>query len=238
MSAPKVAICTPYYRQVEGSMYAAAMAMAWTTAAHVGAVIITTKGAYVEDNRNGCVQCALDTGIPFDYLFWMDSDMIFPRDTLLRLLAHGKDIVGANYRVRTPPYGYAGRYLNGDESKLLVPGLHEMEHLPTGLLLTKFDIYRKMSYPWFKPGTHHEARDDVYFCHEARKLGYQLWCDHDLTFEVGHDGNQTITWFAPDQVRTEIRGAQLSIEDSQNAGRQRAEKAGAAYREGPPRSAA
>ena len=35
-----------------------------------------------------------------DWLLWLDSDQTFPADTLLRLLAHGLPLVGANYPQR------------------------------------------------------------------------------------------------------------------------------------------
>src|SRR5260221_4195374 len=102
--------------------------------------------------------------------------MQFPEDTLLRLLAHDKDIVGCNYRTRTPPYSCAGIYEHGDADTMR-PGLRRMLQIPTGVLLTKFEVYEKLPYPWFKPSWETtEARDDVYFCHVARNHGYEDWC--------------------------------------------------------------
>jgi len=51
-------------------------------------------GCYIEDNRNGCVQHAIDTGIDFDWLFWIDGDMIFPTCPHSHDRAR-QDIVGA-----------------------------------------------------------------------------------------------------------------------------------------------
>jgi hypothetical protein len=39
----------------------------------------------------------------FDYIWWVDSDMKFPIDAPMRLLARNKEIVGANYRRRRFP---------------------------------------------------------------------------------------------------------------------------------------
>src|SRR6266550_5599577 len=227
-SVPKVAICVPYYRQCEGPTLLCAMGLAFRSAAHVAAMPIGTSGCYVEDNRNGCVQYALDTGIPFDWLLWLDSDMIFPDDALLQLISHDKDIVGANYRTRTPPYGYAGHYLDGDDSHLLEPGLWQMGHLPTGVMLTRFEIYQKLDYPWFKPGLNYQPRDDVYFCNLARDNGYKIWCDHDLTFKVRHRAEQEIGWFAPEQI-VQVEGAQLNMDKSAEGARDRAKLSRESY---------
>ena len=42
----------------------------------------------------------------FDYIWWVDSDMKFPIDAPLRLLARNKEIVGVNYRRRRFPNCY------------------------------------------------------------------------------------------------------------------------------------
>lgn len=221
MSAPKVAICTPYYRSVEGGTYMSGFNLAAHSARYFSMMLIGTSGCYIEDNRNGSVEYALATGIDFDWLLWIDADMIFPPDTLTRLVAHDKDIVGCNYRTRTPPYRHVAHYLDGTDLHLLEPGLHEMSHLPTGMLLTRFDIYRKMEYPWFKPGMRNETRDDVYFCQKARELGYRIWCDHDLTAQIQHSGDQQIGWFTRDQIQV-VEGAELNIAKSREEAMQRA----------------
>ncbi len=221
MSVPKVAICVPFYRSVEGPTLLSCMELAMRSAATCAMLPIGTSGCYVEDNRNGCVEFALNTGIPFDWLLWIDGDMVFPGDALLRLIAHDKDIVGANYRQRTPPYKFVGPYADGSDTHLLEPGLHRMAHLAAGLLLTRFDIYRKMPYPWFKPGVHNEARDEVYFCMHAKSLGYEIWCDHDLTNQVSHLGQQQIGWFTKDQI-IEVKGAQINLDENKGMSDDRA----------------
>lgn len=228
MSVPKVAVCHPYYRQWEGETAGCCELLMLRSAGHAHIAPLHCSGAYVEANRNAIVKLALQTGIDFDWLLWIDTDMIFPAETLIRLLAEEplrryrdmpdgwtghKDIVGANYRVRTPPYGFAAHYYDGGDSHICEPGLWPMKHLPTGLLLTRFDIYRKMPYPWFPPGDEFHKRDDVAFCHQALELGYEIWCDHDLTFEVRHIAKQEIPWFTAEQeIRrkmTPVDGAQL-----------------------------
>src|SRR5215469_10900639 len=139
MNAPKVAICMPYHRFVDGPTAMCAMQLGFHAARWVSALVIQSTGCYVEDNRNGAVEFALQTGIDFDWFMWIDADMEFPPDTLTRLIAHNRDIVGANYRVRTPPYSFCAHYADGSDAHIHEPGLHPMGHLPTGLLLTRFE---------------------------------------------------------------------------------------------------
>jgi len=223
MTVPKVAIGIPYYKHWEGRFGMCAMDLAMRSAASCAMLPIECTGAYIEDNRNGAVKFALEyeaqAGIQFDWMFWMDTDMIFPGDALLRLIAHDKDIVGANYRQRRPPYGFTGHYLDGQDTQLLEPGLHRMGHLATGLLLVRFDIYRKLPYPWFDAALVSEKpRDDVYFCRKAVEAGYEIWCDHDLTFQVRHIGEQEIEWFNSEQIRPLIAGAEINMKTSSDIG--------------------
>jgi hypothetical protein len=240
MTLPKIAIGIPYYRTCEGPTLLSCMSAAMRTAAvftkistdedKAGMLPIGTSGCYIEDNRNGLVNYFLQTGIPFTHLLWIDTDMTFPEDAWLRLLAHDKDIVGVNYRTRTPPYAAAGIYENGDVDTM-APGLVLMKQVPTGLLLTKFDLYRELPYPWFKPGLNGEARDDVYFCRLAQSRGYQVWCDNDLTKEIVHHDMQQIPWFRPDQIKqvTEVQGSQLNMQRGEAESKERAAMVGKLY---------
>jgi len=230
---PKVAICIPYYRGVEGPTLFCCMDLAAYSAAHAQMMTISCSGCYVEDNREGAVEFAMNTGVPFDWLLWIDGDMMFPHDALVRLMAHGKDIVGANYRQRTPPYAYVGHYLNGLEPDLRAPGLYPMGHLPTGFLLTRFDVYRHLPQPWFKAGSRGEARDDVYFCRQALAAGYEIWCDHDLTMQIRHISTQEIGWFAPEQI-VRVQGAQINVDKSAEESQKRAKLSRKVFEAGAP----
>src|SRR6478609_6265103 len=54
-----------------------------------------TKATWVAHARNLIVEGA--QGLKADWILWLDSDMTFPKETLLRLLQWDKDIVGATY---------------------------------------------------------------------------------------------------------------------------------------------
>lgn len=225
-----VAICMPYYRQFEGVTVLSLMDMSARSAdAKIAMLPVGVSGCYIEDNRNGAIKHALGTGIPFEWVLWVDSDVTFPGDALIRLLNHNKDIVGANYRTRTPPYPTAGHYADGTRATALAEGgLHLMKHLPTGLLLTRFDIYKKLPEPWFEASLR-GPRDDVYFCHRARAHGYEIWCDHDLSREVTHTGVQQIPWFTPDQIQIVEGTPQIDMARAEAEGKRRAEMSGKLY---------
>ena len=62
-------------------------------------------GSVITIARRNLVDIFLKTD--FDYIWWVDSDMKFPIDAPMRLLARNKDIVGANYRRRRFQIGRA-----------------------------------------------------------------------------------------------------------------------------------
>ena len=134
----------------------------------------------------------------FDYIFWVDSDMKFPIDAPVRLLARNKDIVGANYRRRRFPNpnftGMSGKpgtfveFHTTDNS----PAMELIDVLPHGLVLCKREVYEKIPHPHYLqeyvPELNLEIGEDIYFCQQAQKAGYEVWCDQELSREVSHIG--------------------------------------------------
>jgi hypothetical protein len=79
-----------------------------------------------------------------DYTLWIDADMAFNPDLALRLLKHEKDIVGATYPQRMPPYVTNGRFPKG-----FGPGLAPADFMPFGAMLVKTEVFKKLPRPWF-----------------------------------------------------------------------------------------
>lgn len=242
-SVPTVAICIPSKDEWKADMAVAFGGMiAWTRArVPLNLAIHNRKGAMISDQRNSIVELCLKEN--FDYILWLDSDMVFPPQTLQGLLARDKDIVGATYNRRLPPYETLGHWVDKtyDLSK---GGLIEADFLPGGVMLVKTEVYRKLGFPYYfetynwRGGSEldqffnmldditdapmpeslrsklHSAKElrewlvksraarlyqygsmiseDNNFCRRARKAGFQLWCDLDLTYKVSHIGEQHV----------------------------------------------
>src|SRR5277367_6540579 len=75
---PKVAACVPYYRTAEGPTLLSVWEMAAFSARHIDVLPIGSPGSYIEQGRNAAVKMVFETGIDFDYIFWLDTNMIFP----------------------------------------------------------------------------------------------------------------------------------------------------------------
>jgi hypothetical protein len=134
----------------------------------------------------------------FDYIWWVDSDMKFPVDAPLRLLARNKDIIGVNYRRRRFPnanftgmMGSAGTFTEFETTDNS-PALELIDVLPHGCVLAKREVYEKIPQPHYLqeyiPSLNLEIGEDIYFCQQAQKAGYEIWCDQELSREVAHIG--------------------------------------------------
>lgn len=153
--------------------------------------ICSCKSSIVALARNNGVALAQD--FHADYLFYLDSDMVFPRRTLHRLLAHGQDIVGATYTKRVPPFSLLGSALDRQPADP-PPGLIEMARIPTGCLLIRMSVFDRLTRPYFRYQTNEATGEvigeDYVFCDRARDAGVHLWGDPALSMEIGHIGQQ------------------------------------------------
>jgi hypothetical protein len=195
---PHVAICVPSGDMVHAD-FALSLAGLCNSVGTMGLEVISNKSSIVAIARNNGVAMAREAGA--DYLLFLDSDMVFPRSTLLRLLLHGKDIVGATYAKRVPPYSPLGEMLAdgpvGDDA-----GLVEMARLPTGCILLRTAVFDSLSRPYFHFGVEQETGnivgEDYVFCDRVRQAGHRIWCDMRLSREIGHIG-QHVFRLPPDK---------------------------------------
>lgn len=134
----------------------------------------------------------------FDYIWWVDSDMKFPIDTPIRFLKRNKDIVGVNYRRRRFPNanftgmsGSPGKYTEFQTTDNS-PAMELIDVLPHGCVLVKRNVYEKIPSPHylqeFIPELNLEIGEDIFFCQQAQKAGFEIWCDQELSKEVSHIG--------------------------------------------------
>lgn len=135
----------------------------------------------------------------YDYVFWMDSDMQFPADALVKLMKDIEekdlDIVTGLYFRRIPPYSpvlfdkldISGVEADWSEFTKIPEGLFEVGGCGFGCVLMKtdvfFDVQAKFGQMFTPIGKNGE---DVAFCWRARQCGYKIWCDPDVL--CGHVG--------------------------------------------------
>lgn len=147
----------------------------------------------VDVARNIIAKYAQENG--FDYIMWVDSDIILPKDALTRMLKHEKDIVAGVYSykelgtdevvAKVLEDGSTTDYRNlkikeVQESK----GLIEIGGFGFGCVLTKVKVFNDIPFPWFIYTQ--DMGEDIFFCRKAQNEGYKLWLDTDVI--CGHIG--------------------------------------------------
>jgi hypothetical protein len=146
----RIMICIPSGRTWEArTATAVAGLVGFSVQQGLSIGIINLEGSMITKQRNDLVESARKHGA--DYILFIDSDLTFPPDTLVRLLAHKKDVVGATYNKRVPPYETLGR-LKGpppSDEELRKGGLRQAELLPGGMVLVKMSVYDKLTWPWY-----------------------------------------------------------------------------------------
>jgi GT2 family glycosyltransferase len=151
--------------------------------------VINQKSSVVEIGR--CEIMASALGIEADYLLFLDSDMVFPHYTLLNLLKHGEPIVGCDASRRRAPFdsviaGADGKPIDHATAK----GLVEIKGASTACLLVSNGVMKSVGLAPFQVTWNGKEflGEDYYFSNRVRESGYKIYCDADLSKEIGHIG--------------------------------------------------
>lgn len=144
-------------------------------------------------SRMKLAQRVVDTSAT--HILWIDSDMEFPPDMLLRLAEHRQPIVAANCMARRPPHALTARDADGNEVYTLPEseGIEKVSRIGFGVVWMSTDVLRKIDKPWFNyewlPEKNVFKGEDFYFSERAAEAGYDLYIDHDLSKQVLHYGS-------------------------------------------------
>ena len=152
--------------------------------------LANTISSRIAFNRNMLVTLAREQGAT--HILFIDADMTFPNNALDRLVAHGKDIVGATAARRKGRTDAVGNTLDGGPLHFDEP-LVRMELLGLPFMLIDLKVFEKLRAPWFaEPPTEDGGlvAEDEYFCDAALAAGYDIWCDTKLSLEMGHIGSK------------------------------------------------
>lgn len=159
-------------------------------------------GIDVAVNRRNIVRYALEND--YAWVWFVDDDMLFAPDHLMRLLAHEQPIVASLYLNRKPPYypvAYNRRFMRPDEGPSWNPidldgapasGLADIVAAGTGGLLVRRAVFEALEYDiWFK---RNGAGEDMSFCARAIEAGFPMYVD--LGARMGHISTYSV-WPIP-----------------------------------------
>ena len=174
----------------------------------VGTMQTSTHGQSPARSRNMMIQSALERDCT--HILFLDDDMAFKPDLLMRLLGHDKDIVSGLYLMRNYPHmpvmfdvAYESgkcRFAFLDQN---VNGLKEAVNCGLGACLIKTDVFRNMEKPWITLGEIERDHwcDDISFFQRARKKGYKIYvdtqarCGHIMSAVIWPHRTEDGKWF-------------------------------------------
>jgi hypothetical protein len=198
----KVSVCIPSQGFWVDQMGAAYADLRETSAVNgIGVQHHGFRSSMITASRNKLARMGLE--INPTHLLWIDTDQTFPRDALVQLLSHDKDVAGAFYSKKTPPFGTVGCVMTGVTiDDIAKGGIHRASVMPHGLLLVKADVYSRLKFPWYYETIEEEfvredypegiVSEDVNFSRNCIKAGIEMWVDADLTFLTGHCGMMNV----------------------------------------------
>jgi hypothetical protein len=157
------------------------------------------------DVLKGKHQKPFDGKLNYDYLMWIDSDMVFTPEDFKALLDMNKDIASGIYKMvdqvqyatvekyNTQEYKDNGKFtfLN-DEILTNKPNIFPVEYTGFGWMLIKKGVIESMEYPWFRPewmnfgnGIEDFTSEDVGLCINVKKKGYKIYVNKKV--HIGHE---------------------------------------------------
>lgn len=115
-------------------------------------------------------------------IMWVDSDIILPVDGITTLAsraeAHNFDFITGIYFQGGVDHWPLICHFNGKSFQWIVKfepnTLVPIDGCGFGCVLTSLKLLRDLKHPCFE---YKEFSEDFHFCLEAKKAGYQLWCD-------------------------------------------------------------
>jgi hypothetical protein len=161
----------------------------WGTNVHINFVAST----YIHVGREWFLEAAIKQGAT--HVFWLDTDMRVPRETVVLLAMHDLPVVACNYRVRQAS-GLFTAFIGTErvETTESSTGLEAVNYVGMGAMLMRTDVVKDLGRPWFRHGLNEFAGDvgeDVMFCRGLAAAGHTVYIDHDLSKRIGHIGQHT-----------------------------------------------
>ena len=161
-------------------------------------------GASIE---RGVDQKPFDGKVDYDYLMWIDSDMVFKPEDFLKLIDHDKDVVSGIYKM-SDDVNYATvetmdeeffeqwmyyQFMQDKDIEAKKGKLFKVDYTGLGWTLVRKGVFEKMKYPYFYPrkkvwkkyGWEEFVWDDVEFCLRAREEGFDIFIDPKI--RIGHE---------------------------------------------------
>lgn len=208
----KIAIGFPSPDLISVDFHNALIQLITQTSQFVSLGLTNAISSRVAQNRNVIVQNARQLGATD--ILWVDSDSVFPVHSLMKLIMHDKDIVCATTCRRKGNDRSPVALPSKDQIIQPYQQLVKMRQIGFPFMLTKMSVFDKLDElnlasltesgqrAYFAEPSRHMMRaagweiegqdalvgEDEYWCYLVQKAGFEIWCDMELSMEIGHCG--------------------------------------------------
>ena len=191
----KLAILVPTRDMVHSHFaYCLAQLMKTNAEVRIETFLFFDSSTILLNQRENLIKKAIE--VKSDFVLWLDSDMMFPSTSALRLLEHNLDIVACNYMKRAKPLKTVA-YTDITNWDSWVPlesndGLKEVQGVGMGCMLMKTEIFETLTKPYFefiyKENTQDWFGEDFNLLEKLRNNGFKVYIDTLLSREIKHLG--------------------------------------------------
>ncbi len=147
----------------------------------------------------------------YDKIMWIDSDIAWNPEDVVKLYKSDKDVVSgayllANGEVTAYKKMLGPGYTHQDILEMTEPS--EIDGAGFGFICVKQGVFESLSRPWFqsawitkkdeetgKEFTFPIMGEDISWCYRVKQNGYQIWLDP--TVRVQHHKMMKLTWDGP-----------------------------------------
>ncbi|MCH7902645.1 hypothetical protein IIC68_02740 [archaeon] len=199
MSKKNLALCIPSGKFVDFSFFKSFANSFGQLMLTYNVAVFTVASPMIFENRNEILRRAFafeekTPGFSFDYLLWIDNDIVFNFEQVKKLIDYleEKDFISGTYfnplddGIRPVAY-----FKNGDRYKWLeeneLKGLIEVDAVGFGFCAFKMDLAKKV-FEKYKPRPFDLrplddgslVTEDQLFCERLKELDVKIWLDSDL----------------------------------------------------------
>ena len=166
---PSIFVATPVHS--ECSIHYTQALLAFQQKCMLNGILVSftlLKSSLVTQGRNLCVNTFMEESIkhPYSHMLFIDSDIEFSFETIMKLIAADKDIVAAPYPLKDLDWEKIAKRikhknitdgntmskqgftwplkLEGKNEVTVIGGVAEVTHAPTGCMLIKKQVFEKM----------------------------------------------------------------------------------------------
>jgi len=152
---------------------------------------VGTFAGNIADARNSLVTQALDEHCT--HLLMMDTDQIYPPDTIAKLMGHSQPVVGTPVHRRWPPFdpilyrGKPGQYVHVPDGECYSGAMVPVDATGCGCILYDLRVFFDLEMPWFKIEKLPDGKtlgEDLGLCARLRENDVPIYVDTSI--EIGH----------------------------------------------------